>query len=263
MSGGFPTGWDVCAGTDYGAQTASSVGTLLTASASTNVKGAWTQLGAAASYDISLLHVNMQGATSARTGLIDIGIGAGGSQQVLFANMSFRPILTNGTCDFVLPADIPAGTAIWARIQSATASEASHSIKINGYSGGFTHQAGAGGGEAQGISTATSIGTLVTASATANVKGSYAALTASTAHDYSGVVLCIDPLAAGTVNYLVDFAIGASGSEMVIAPNMSVSVISSRLFLPIAIPAGTRVAARCQSSTLSDTLHASIIGLFR
>jgi hypothetical protein len=264
MSGGFSIGWDVCAGIDYGAVTATTLPTQLTASGTINTKGSWTQIGAAATYDISLIHLSLTELTSAnQSALIDIGIGAGGSQQVLISNIPLRITSVNPTYDIILPLDIPSGTAIWARVQSSTASGSAHSIKFNGYSGGFTHPAGHSGGEGVGVATATSLPTLLTANAAGNTKGSYAQLIASTAHDYSGFIFYADAVSGTT--YLVDLAIGGAGSEIPIMPNIYLgSAAGAMFYAPIAIPAGTRVAARCQcAAAAADTAYCAIVGMFR
>jgi hypothetical protein len=163
--------------------------------------------------------------------------------------------------DYSLPVDIPAGTQIWAQIQSSTASDATHLIKVNGYSGGFTQQAGSGGGEGVGVSTAASTQTTVTGGA-ANTMGTYAQLIASTARDYGSIVVIFSPNNA--VNYLYNLAIGGAGSEKIIDPNRFVALNNiSAKWLPIAIPAGTRVAMQCQTVAGAQAGGGAIIGIYR
>lgn len=115
-----------------------------------------------------------------------------------------------------------------------------------------------------GVNAALSRGTSVTASGTANTKGAYAQLTASTTHDADVLVVMFDDIAAG-VDYLVDIAIGAAAAEQVIAPNLYVGGGTGSLnygspyFLPINVPAGQRVSARCQASTLSSVVRVSCL----
>jgi len=264
MPGGFPLPGDVCAGTDYGAVAATSLGTLLTASASTNTKGSWSQLGSALSFDVSLIHLTLYTTTAARNIILDIGIGASGSQQVLMSNLYFRPTgSTDSQLDIILPMDIPTGSVLWGRAQSNTASSAVTFVKINGYSGGFVQGAGHSGGDGIGITLGSSVGTTLTASAAGNTKGSYAQLIASTARDYSGLIV----LAYGqsATEYLMDIAIGASGSEQVIMPNVMLGIASmAGFYIPLAVPSGTRVAARCQcAAAAADTIVMSAVGMYR
>jgi hypothetical protein len=66
---------------------------------------------------------------------------------------------------------------------------------------------------------------------------------------------------------LVDVGLGASSSEVVLIPNLlagqvgasnGASIGPQAYFFPIYIPAGVRIAVRCQSLALSDTCHVQI-----
>lgn len=118
--------------------------------------------------------------------------------------------------------------------------------------------------ENAGANTAASRGTTITASGTANTKGSYTQLIASTSFDASLVLVMIDDLTAA-IDYLIDLAIGGAGSEQVIASDLigtggtgSISY-GGHYFLPVSIPAGSRLAARCQASTLSSIVRVSCL----
>lgn len=86
----------------------------------------------------------------------------------------------------------------------------------------------------------------------ANAKGSYVQLIAATGFAYNAISIQLEPDGGGGQCYLVDIAIGAAASEVVIVPNILMD--SSRaehmngvnIKLPVAIPAGSRIAARCQ-----------------
>ena len=97
----------------------------------------------------------------------------------------------------------------------------------------------------------------ITASGSANTKGSYTQLVASLSRSCIGVILQLRGNSAAYV--LFDLAIGAGGSEQVVVPNISGSVsLASNgmlgLFIPLSLPAGTRVAARCQAGSGSQTI---------
>lgn len=111
--------------------------------------------------------------------------------------------------------------------------------------------------ESFGTSTATQGGTTVTSSATANTKGSWTQLDASTAFDASTLLLWIVVQFQDTL-YLLDVGIGAPGSEQVIASNLLISQsvgVTSDIILPIAIPAGSRIAIRSQDNFGSSSLY--------
>jgi hypothetical protein len=69
---------------------------------------------------------------------------------------------------------------------------------------------------------------------------------------------------SGTMTHLVDIAVGAAASEQVILPNILVSVGSGSalpndlVYLPMAVKAGQRIAARCQSATASAAMTVGV-----
>lgn len=115
------------------------------------------------------------------------------------------------------------------------------------------------------VSTSTS-GTTITASGSINTKGSWTQLYSSTAANVVGMTLCplANTTASSAVTMLIDIGIGGAGSEVVKIPNLIIhnqvgnSTIGAS-HIPIFIPKGTRIAARCQSNTASKT--ASLICL--
>lgn len=116
-----------------------------------------------------------------------------------------------------------------------------------------------------GIDASVSAGTSIVGSGTANTKGAWVQLVASTASDSWGMIAQIQY--RGTTNlsddFLIDIGIGGSGSEVVLVGNLLASTNAVRqglyeTFLPIAIPSGTRVSARCQNNSTST---ADILGL--
>ncbi len=88
----------------------------------------------------------------------------------------------------------------------------------------------------------------------ANTKGSYTQVVAATAFAYDA--LCVqlfeDGNSGGGDTFLADIAIGAAASEVVIVPNLLldsarlVGGVGAGITIPVSIPAGSRVAVRCQ-----------------
>ncbi len=113
-------------------------------------------------------------------------------------------------------------------------------------------------------------GTQITANATANTKGSYATL-GTASFDYDGFWVAITSVVSGTIyRQRVDIAVNTGSSDQVIAEDVyydgSVSGAwydnSARsFFVPVKIPRGAVVKARCQSSTGSGTLLAAVNGM--
>lgn len=114
-------------------------------------------------------------------------------------------------------------------------------------------------------------GTTVTASGTANTKGSYSSLIDPTNEPSYGIWVGFSDVAvAATVtNVLVDIAYGPTGggNEQIILPDLNAGwapdhtthVGDKKYFFPVYIPTGTRVSARCAASTASDTVLVRIV----
>jgi hypothetical protein len=92
---------------------------------------------------------------------------------------------------------------------------------------------------------------------------SWSELIASTEHTASAILFQAGNNNWGTQrNYFIDIAIGAAGAEVVLIPDLWVSVSGalafSQLFLvPVAIPKGARLSARCSCSSASGTATVS------
>jgi hypothetical protein len=109
-----------------------------------------------------------------------------------------------------------------------------------------------------GADTTASAGTAVTSNASANTKGSYSQLIASTANDACGLLVTSGP-SSTTGRWSVDIAIGGAGSEVIVAADLMFNFSGSGLaqsamtcFVPLNIPAGTRIAARAQCQNASS-----------
>lgn len=104
-------------------------------------------------------------------------------------------------------------------------------------------------------------GTNVTAAGSTNTKGNYSQLIAATSVPAKGLFIVATNAAAG-VDYLLDIAIGAAASEQVILENLLISAssipVGSYYFFPCEIPAGMRIAARVQATTLSSAVRVSV-----
>lgn len=107
-------------------------------------------------------------------------------------------------------------------------------------------------------------GGTVGASVSTNTKGVYTELITSTGYDADGIMVQLqvnDVLAGG----LMDFAVGGSGSEQIIMANVLIGQMaraSTWVFIPINLPAGSRVAARVQC-TISNQAFAIATHLYR
>lgn len=131
--------------------------------------------------------------------------------------------------------------------------------------GGFSINNEVYNGTAIAALTASSVGTTVAASASANTLGSWVQLTASSPVDCVGMLIAVNGFEAVARSGAIDIGVGGSGSEVVIASKLLMNsvnadyVTATVIYLPIAIPAGTRISARCQCSDTSDSVSISAI----
>jgi hypothetical protein len=116
------------------------------------------------------------------------------------------------------------------------------------------------GYEVIGAVPGSSAGTVVTAAGSANTEGAWVELVASTAAEASWIEVVL-AVPTGT-RFLVDIGTGGAGAEAVLLPdlhtdsaNSTSSGITAVYRFPVAIPAGTRIAARCQSGNASATVQ--------
>ena len=236
-----------------GADASDSGGTLLTASASTNTKGSYTQLIASTAFNASGLWVYI-GRSPGFTGLsilIDIAIGT----QVIIGNLGWgNKQNTFGYCFF--PVFIPAGSQIQARCQSTTAiGNIDVSVVLGAKT--FLNSSALGRVTTYGAATGDSGGTLAS-NGTNNIKGSYAELDGSIANPIKALILFSMASAVDTnvpsAQMLVDIAVGAATSEQVILPDVRFRLESGNdatipAFMgpfPVNIPAGSRLSVREQ-----------------
>ncbi len=131
---------------------------------------------------------------------------------------------------------------------------------INAVGGGG---AGGGGGgllegggtwETIGVNTGTSRGTQLADGSPANTKGAYAELSAATSADAVGMLINVARTSQSNQSYAFDIALGGAGSEVDLLSNLTFKVDSRNetnfnIFVPCDVPAGSRVSARCQTTT--------------
>jgi hypothetical protein len=115
---------------------------------------------------------------------------------------------------------------------------------------------------AAGVVAGSTDGTTVTSSATADTKGAWAELSASLPFDVQKITLHFTQTTVNVNTFLLDLGIGTAGSEQVIVPDLisghGTSGAIYQVDLPVAIPVGTRLAARVASSATSATMIVAV-----
>lgn len=137
---------------------------------------------------------------------------------------------------------------------------------------GGTLNGGASGGSvsdlwrtlySDGVNTANSARPVVTAtaSATPHTKGAWVEIDASLSAEAHLVFLEVSIATATNstdTSTLLDIGVGGAGSESVVVANIPIgyTIAGHRMVIPVAIPAGSRVAVRCQSVVASKQVVA-------
>ena len=249
--------------------TANSRGTTVTGDNSAHVKGSWAELVASSSRNTDMVLLHASNSTNSAKYLLDLGVGSAGSEQVIASNIFFRGDGHNNI-DLMLPINIPASSRIAARIQTTPGGSTVAYVAAQLFSGSF-------GSKPQGVlstygadTSATAL-TAVAPSSSAHTKGSWTQLASSTARLIQGFWIQVAPqyTAGQDQCWLLDIGIGGSGSEVVLVPNIQLywnSTTNTNIepgvtFFPVAIPAGTRVSARVQSSIgAGHSVYTGIVG---
>lgn len=254
--------------------TASSRGTSLTAAASTNTKGAYTTIIAATAHAAKGFLVQLGSVSAGIDYLVDIAIGGAGSEIVVVADLmagsGTGSIARQGA--YFIPIAIPAGTRISARCQATTLSSVIRAkVHLLGDLPGGMDSFGKV--VRYGIVAATSQGTTVDPGATANTKGAWAQLAAAVTYPVKALFWDQSNLVQTTRtsgDWLLDLGIGGAGAELVVVPNMHIEASTTddtmvhgpSPLLPVSIPAGTRLSARCMCSFNTVTVRNLAIAVY-
>lgn len=263
MTGAYAGGLQISAGLDLGTVAANSTGPVLVSSGTSFVKGAWLQLSASLTQDASWMMFFIETLNSSGSNYaVDIGVGAAASEVVIVSNLYFAG-QTSGSVRYMFPLTIPAGTRVAARVAGNGSPGGGCTVGFTVFSDSY-QSAGCGSAiDTYGFNSATILGTSVDPGGTANTKGVYSQITSSTVADIAGIFVTFDAqnTSSGSSNAstsLIDIAVGGAGSEIVIVPNILLSVFAggsatqfgaAMPYMPIQIPAGSRLAVRSQSST--------------
>ncbi len=245
----------------------------ITGAAGANTKGTYTQVTAATTFDSSRLYVGVIGGSVANQPyLLDIATGAGGAETVVVPDLQV-PTTAGGMGGYIIPVnvDIASGTRLSARVQSLSGGSDTLDIWL-------MQEDRALGSLATpvqyGALTASSQGTQVDPGGSANTKGAYSQLTASTTANAAALVVIVTGngnAAPTAANFNLDIATGAAASETVVIPDLSLhSDSGGDGFLPavfevnLSVASGTRLAARAMSSITDATdrlLFVTVLGM--
>lgn len=257
---------------NYGVNPANSLGVAVSTSGTAGTAGAWKEItsfangapntsGLLADIGWVELDFNTLTITTAQVMTVDISIGASGSQIVVLSSLVLQTFAASQI--FKLPLPVAAGTKIWARVNSPASSADNLYCSLRGYQKSMGAMRGWGCCKYDtygvAVTSGTAGGKAVTAGATANQLGTYAAITASLTNDICGFFITFDNQNKGNppaANFLMNIAIGPGNTT--ILPNIAfgggVNPPASSGFIPMPIRSGTRVSAALQSDTGTGTV---------
>jgi hypothetical protein len=242
----------------------------LTANATPNTKGSWSQIIGSSSGNASLICFLVTSINSLATNtatLLDIGIGASGSETVIIGDVAVGASGSTGQGNnntFWIPFKIPSGTRISARIQSVVgsrfASASAFIMDLGNYDTAPTSV------DVIGADTANSKGISFS-----GASGSWTEAVASTSRSYRAVCCVLSShnsdIASITLSW--DVGIGASGSEVAFGSGRA-SVSNTEVISNSApynslfgrkIPAGSRLAVRHNIAANPDRYGFTLIGI--
>lgn len=245
--------WPLFGGDD---QRASTVGAVVASSGLTTVQSdsngakVWTQLVASTPHAARGIVVMVAPNNVSRC-LLDIGMGASGSEQVIVPDLYFGFQSGLGGPQHVpIPIAVPAGVRLAARVQT-TSANGSVKAGVTMLGGGLNAGPRASRVVNYGADASQARGTEMQ-SGSFNAKGSWSTLGTLT-QACRGFFVLHGPQAWFGVDLfaLIDIGIGASGSEQVLVPDLFCGGLASAGWYPwvlgpfdIALPSGTRVALR-------------------
>ena len=267
MAGGYPVPIQHTNARAIGADTTVSGGVNVTSGSPANTKGSWTTIIASTAADLTHLLITLSSQPGAGIPIIfDIAAAPAASEAsgLICQNIIYEPSF-GIAYTFMIPCGmVAAGSRIAFRFASGTASDNTE-VAMNGFDSGWLSEGSSAPIDTYGWTSGVIQGLSVDPGATLNTKGAYTQITSSATNDYCGFFLVFDNrLRTGGTNAngacLIDIALGASGSEVVVLPNFFLvrnlisgqraqtsPVITPIFRIPIAT--GSRIAIRAQSAS--------------
>lgn len=219
--------------------------------------GAWTEIIASTSADASLLALNLGGidaAAVATAALLDVALGASGSENIIISSIPCGYTLDNFGQMPIFPISIPKGSRISVRLLGTQTATPTYSLDVMvGLYKDFTGKAPSRI-DTYGAVTASARGTNMPTSNT------YVQITAATTSSYCGLIM-LPAAATNTFSGILSnpeiseytLAIGQSGSEQVVGKTSVYVTSNESMWVPMGFlgcffggdfPAGTRISCK-------------------
>lgn len=242
------------------------------AGGNSNVKGAWNQLIASTSRDLSEILCQLGSSPKNQKANVDIGIGAAGSETIIIPDIRLEGNATYlvESLDIRFPITIPAGSRI--AIRASTESSAyqvgtpTFTCTMTGFSWSLKDVPKI---SRYFIMPTNPAGTLNVTPGN-GVESAWVEIVPSTPDQINHLVIDLFTIESGTPAFdvVLDVGIGAAASEKVIIPNILFSKILTAqtayvfksISVPVCIPPGTRIAARALGSISVNPIRVYMMG---
>lgn len=238
-------------------------GLLVTSNAAANTKGSYTEVVASAPFTANGMFIEFVAVSLSAQALFDVAIGGSGSEVVVIPDLIASGLggsSVRGAFTVFFPLAVSSGSRIAIRSQDSTGGGQSR-VAVTLVAAGDTP--GCSTFVAYGADTATSLGALIDPGGSADTKGAYTQLTASTSAvgQYAVLVTNGSGNAAPSVAlWAMDLATGGAGSETVLVPDLRGAATtdpgkwgSPAFSFPTYIASGTRVALRASCNITDAT----------
>ncbi|MEE9415755.1 MAG: hypothetical protein V3V01_10760 [Acidimicrobiales bacterium] len=249
--------------TDF--STTSAYKTVAT-SGTAHTKGAYVEMIDAVDHAISLLVLHLSSSFSLTEFLVDISVGAGGSEVVVIPNIlvpAYSTFIGNIQA-FVVPFSVPSGTRISARAQGDNAGTKNCRVGVNAISCGFLPAGPLNRCVNYGSVPATTRGKPIDADGVANTMGAYVEMTGSAVNRVRQIVACWTMNGNSNPSnayFIGEIGIGTGGSERVVVPGMWMRTVGVGSNLtnwlqgpfPVDIAKAERIAVRVQTDITDAT----------
>lgn len=249
-----------------------SHGTSVT-SGLTNVKGSWTEIVASTPFMACCFTILFSGVTAGDF-LFDIGFGANPNEVAFVSNLhhSDRQSGQGPTSVYWFPIPIPAGTRVTVRSQCQSGGSKVGYVTIILCEAQFVREPALSRATVYGAATGDSGLVGLDPGGTADTKNSYSEIVASTTYPIRELYIVLGNqanTARTDCNWLIDISVGASLSEQIVIPDVYVScnavgdLVLPEVIgpIPVNIPAGSRLAARCACSIIDATDRLVDVGI--
>lgn len=236
-----------------------------TSSAVAHTKGSWADIVASTAFDADGIILSSATLNGSFGHMLDVAVGAGGSEVIILENWLHATATQLGSSIF-LPIALPAGSQIRARVAYGGGSAFAIRCAVTLVRGGLLGPPAGGKVVTLGADTTDTGGKVIDPGGTINTYGAWAEIVASTADDIVGLWPVIGnrgntaPVSVEMGSFRFDIGVGAAASEQLVAGPIPFGSYTNALYsqppalwLPVTIPAGSRISARGMSSTNNAT----------